>query len=132
LTRRLASVTTHNPETGGTIPLGEVRDGVALRFFASTLGRVDPRVLDPIVAGNWLDGYDIDEVLSGIRCPVLLLQGEPTAGGLLTDADVARVRNAVSDVSHVKLAAGHMIHWQRTQETATLTLGFVESLDGGF
>jgi len=61
---------------------------------------------------------------------VLLLQGEAAAGAMLTDADVARVQGAVADVAHVKLPAGHMLHWQKTQEVASLTLGFVESLDG--
>jgi len=130
LTRRLSDVTTTNPQTGGRLRLGDVRDAAALRFFASTLRRVDPRVFEPIVSGNWLDGYDIDRVLGEIRCPVLLLQGEAAAGAMLTDADVARVRTAASDVAHVRLPAGHMLHWQKTQEVAVLTIGFVESLDG--
>jgi pimeloyl-ACP methyl ester carboxylesterase len=130
LTRRLADVTTTSPQTGGSLRLGDVRDAAALRFFASTLRHVDPQVLDPIVGCNWLEGYDIDGVLGGIRCPVLLLQGEAAAGAMLTDADVARVRGSVADVAHVRLPAGHMLHWQKTQEVAALTIGFVESLDG--
>jgi pimeloyl-ACP methyl ester carboxylesterase len=130
LTRRLADVTTTNPQSGGSLRLGDVRDAAALRFFASTLRLVDPRVFDPIVSGNWLEGYYIDGVLGGIRCPVLLLQGEASSGAMLTDADVARVRGAVADVAHVRLAAGHMLHWQKTQEVAALTIAFVESLDG--
>jgi pimeloyl-ACP methyl ester carboxylesterase len=130
LTRQLAEVTTTNPQSGGRLRLGDVRDPAALRFFASTLRLVDPHVFDPIVAGNWLDGYDIDSVLAEIRCPVLLLQGEAAAGAMLTDADVIRVREAVRDVSHVRLAGGHMLHWQKTQEVAALTISFVESLDG--
>jgi pimeloyl-ACP methyl ester carboxylesterase len=131
LTRRLAEVKTTNPQNGGSLRLGDVRDEAALRFFASTMRRVDPRVLEPVVAGNWLEGYDIDGMLDGIRCPMLLLQGEAVHGAMLTDADVARVREAVPDVTHVRIPAGHMLHWQATQEVASLTMGFVESLDGG-
>lgn len=130
LTRRLADVKGSNPLLGGSFRLGEVRDPVSLRFFASTLRRVDPRVLDPIVEGTWLDGYDIANVLRGIQCPMLLLQGDPAAGAMLSDADAERVRSIVRNVSHVRMAAGHMPHWQKTQETASLVCGFVESLDG--
>ena len=35
---------------------------------------------------RWLEGYDQQRVFQSIRCPVLLLQADAAAGGMLADA----------------------------------------------
>ena len=131
LAASLAEVRVTNPGGGQSKRLGDMRDAAALRFFASTLSEVDPRGLDPIVAGRWLDGYDERSVLAGLKCPVLLLQADPVAGGMLIDDDVSLLRELAADVLHVRFpGVGHNIAWQRTQEVANLVHSFIESLKG--
>jgi pimeloyl-ACP methyl ester carboxylesterase len=126
---RLGEVRLANPHTGVTVRLADVRDAVALRFFAASLRRVDPRVLDSVVDGRWLEGYDDEQVFASIRCPVLLLQADLAAGGMLADEDVQRVGARAENCLHMRMAnTGHMMHWQRTQEIANLVFGFMESL----
>ena len=130
LAEGLAEVRVTNPGTRQPTRLGDVRDPAALRFFAATLLRVDPRVLDPIVAGNWLEGYDERRVFAGLQCPVLALQADVAAGGMLIDDDVSLLRSLAADVLHVRFAGvGHNIAWQRTQEVANLVHNFIESLN---
>ncbi len=61
--------------------LGDVRDPVDLRFGAACLKQLDPDVLRPVVAGDWLDGFPTDEILRKIACPALFLQADYRAGG---------------------------------------------------
>lgn len=130
LARRLAEITFVDPNSGRSQRLGDVRDPASLRFSAASLLNIDPHVLDPLVAGDWLDGYDEDAVFAGLRCPVLLLQADTALGGMLVDPDVERLRALAADVTHIRMpGVGHMMHWQRTQEIANFTFSFLESLE---
>jgi pimeloyl-ACP methyl ester carboxylesterase len=101
--------------------LADVRDAVAIKFAGACLSRVDPAVLTPIVRGEWLTGYEMPRV----GCETLILQGDPVAGGMLTDADAAGFEGAVV----LKFAgAGHLLHWTRTQDVANHTLAFLAAL----
>ncbi len=129
LARALAEIRMAAPHGGPAVRLGDVRDGASLRFLASSLNQLDPRVLEPLVARRWMEGYDEAAVFSRIRCPVLLLQADAALGGMLVDEDVAEFRRHVKETIHIRLpGVGHMMHWQRTQEIANLAFAFVESL----
>jgi pimeloyl-ACP methyl ester carboxylesterase len=130
LAKRLADVKCVNGLTGISYRLGDVRDAASLRFFASTLMRVDPRVLAPVVAGNWLQGYDLPRTFSDLRCPALVLQADQAVGGMLSEEDASRLSELAGDVSRVRFAGvGHNIAWQRTQEVVNLVFSFMESLE---
>ena len=99
------------PSEGGMIRFGEVRDRASLEFLAECLAQVDPDVFAPIVAGQWLDGYDSEALWPRVLCPTLLLQGDPSAGGLFTDDDVEVARRGLQDHRRIRFAGiGHQIH----------------------
>jgi pimeloyl-ACP methyl ester carboxylesterase len=100
------------PAPGGTFRrLGDLRDRASLLWSAECLTDLDPAVLTPLIEGRWLDGYDVAGVLTRIRCPVLLLQADPTAGGVMTDADAEEVVQALPSCRHVRFAGtGHQLH----------------------
>jgi len=129
LARRLAEIKFVDPASGRSQRLGDIRDPTSLRFSAASLLHVDPHVLDPLIAGDWLAGYDEDAIFAGLRCPVLLLQADTALGGMLVNADVDRIRALAADVTLMHMpGVGHMMHWQRTQEIASLTFNFLEAL----
>ncbi len=114
----------------GGVPLKQLRDGVALRFTAASLKRMDPAVLEPIVAGEWMLGYDRDSILSRVRCPALLVQADPAAGAMLTDADAAEAAARMADCVSVRVAgAPHLIHWADPGAMVRLVQGFVTTLE---
>lgn len=130
LLARLGDAPLTNPLTGHTVRLRETRDAAALRFAAAALRQLDPATLSPIIAGEWLAGYDVARVLRQVQCPTLLLQADHAAGGMLIDDDVDLCRQSVADLSVVHFpGAGHMLHWQRTREVANVVTAFLESLD---
>lgn len=116
--------------TGGTVRLGDVRDMASLRLSASCLAKVDPAVYDPLLAKMWLSGIDFDSVLKMIRCPVLLLAGEESKGGMLPKAEADHIASLVSDCLLVRFPhTGHLIHWTATEACLSAVHAFLESLD---
>lgn len=129
LARRLAEAHVTDPRTGQQSRLGDTRDAASLRFTARGLRQLDPEVLAPVVEARWLDGYDIDAIFRAIRCPVLLLQGDPAAGGALKDDDARHLATLADDVAHVRLqGVGHLIHGSDTARMTYLLHSFLESL----
>lgn len=118
-----------DPGSQQTVRLGTVRDAAALRFAARCLTRLDPRVLEPLVAGRWLEGYDPDAVLRRVRCPALLLQADVAAGGMLPDAIAEQAMAALSDGARIRVAGvGHLIHSQQPDATLRWVTNFLCSL----
>ena len=97
--------------SGGFKRLGDLRDRALLAWSAQCLSQLDPEVLTPVIEGRWLDGYDFPSLLSRVRCPTLLLQADPSAGGALTDGDAETLKSIVSDCQHVGFpGCGHNLH----------------------
>ena len=105
------------PASGGAFKrLGELRDRASLAWSAQCLSQLDPEVLTPVIEGRWLDGYDFPDSLSRVRCPTLLLQADPSAGGALTNADTESLKSIVSDCQHVRFpSCGHNLHRDRSE-----------------
>ena len=115
---------------GKPIRLGDVRDDTALRFSASCLGRVDPAVLTPIVEGRWLEGYDETRSFQLVRCPTLLLEADPSAGGMLQEEDARIAQSLIRDCIRIRMdGASHLIHWSRREALLNHVTAFLESLE---
>ncbi|HSL27761.1 MAG TPA: alpha/beta hydrolase [Anaerolineales bacterium] len=55
-------------------------------------------------------GYDMEKVLPGILCPVLLVQADPSAGAALTDEDVQRALPLLANPTHMRFPGmDHML-----------------------
>lgn len=118
---------------GRSVKLGDIRDAVSLRFTASCVKQLDPNVMKTILEDDWLAGYDIDSILSAIRCPVLLLRGNTALGGMLPSDDADHLVGKLHDCVRIDFAAaGHLLHWQARVDASQQTSVFVESLSGVF
>ena len=124
ITGALAEI--HLPASGGGFKrLGDLRDRASLAWSAECLRQLDPKVLTPVIEGRWLDGYDFPSLLSGVRCPTLLLQADPSAGGALTDEDAETLKSLVADCQHVRFpGCGHNLHRDRPKEVLQALQGF--------
>lgn len=129
LARRLADIRVHGPGSTSNSRLGDLRDATSLRFSARCLKEVDPAVLEPILSGRWLDGYELESIAAAISCPTLLLQADPDAGGMLTDDDAERIVARMPTCLRARIPnASHLIHWMQTETTMRLAGAFLESL----
>jgi len=98
-----------NGETGrGCPPLGALaRLGKKVevsRLRAKHLEHLDPEVLATVFdQGRMNQGYDAHVLLPVIRCPVLLLQADPEAGGLTPHEEMAPALALLPRGKHVFL-----------------------------
>ena len=117
------------PTIGGPARLGDLRDATSLRFSARCLRDLDPEVFAPLLANRWPEGYDIPTACSGVRCPALILRGDPALGGMIRRDEALAMAARMADGLVVDVpGAGHLIHWTAAETMARLVLGFLESL----
>ena len=109
-------------------------DTAHLRGWAKTLSQVDPDVVQYHAEGR-LDEYvrkvDLYSALQRMTCPVLLLQGDPSQGGVVSDSDAEYALSLLSDGLHVRLeGSGHDLGLDAWQVAPLLRalMNFLESL----
>lgn len=84
---------------------------LAMRSMARAVREVDPALLEAFGSGDLMAEYDAAAVLSSLDCPLHLIQGEPEAGGVMTDEDVALASSLVEDLDVTRLSGvGHNAH----------------------
>lgn len=99
------------PGASGEVRLGDIRDHASLQLSAECLAQVDPEIFTPLVSGTWLDGFDHLALWPRVQCPLLLLQGDSSRGGALTDADAIQAEKTAPSCRLVRFAGvGHQIH----------------------
>jgi pimeloyl-ACP methyl ester carboxylesterase len=100
-------------------------------FQATNLHRLDPGVLAAVLVGPevMLEGYDPETLLPAICCPVLILQADPRAGGLLPDEAVEKARRLLGDAAHVRLEGiGHELHGLHAQRVLQAMSPFLQTV----
>jgi pimeloyl-ACP methyl ester carboxylesterase len=87
-----------------------------LAKMAGFLGMADPRILDEVLAGSWLEGYE----WPGLQHRCLVLQADGAKGGMLSEAD------APAGARVVRLeGVGHLAHWQAPERVGELVREFL-------
>jgi pimeloyl-ACP methyl ester carboxylesterase len=117
--------------SGGTHPveeierlLGDVPEGNStlreifgegspiIHELAERLYLHDPDMLGMLIEDyeNVAAGYDMEAVLPTIHCPVLLVQADPSVGGVVTDEEVQRALTLLANPTHVRFPGmDHML-----------------------
>lgn len=125
----LADAVFVDPQTDASYRIGDSRNNAQLLFAARSLQQLDPRVFEPILQGTWLQGFDVATVFTALQCPVLLLQADYAAGGMLTEDDAEEVTSLNSNIAPVYFPeTGHGIHWTATEQLVNVVLPFLESV----
>ena len=100
----------------------------AASWSAACLRSIDPAVFDPIVAGEWLLGYDFAASLHA-ACPILLLQADTKAGGMLTEADARRIELESAECIRIPFPGqGHLLHSTATNAMLRAAVPFLDSV----
>ena len=117
------------PVNGSPTRMGDLRDATSLRLSASCLRDLDPAVFAPLLANRWPEGYDILAECAGVRCPALILRGDPALGGMLRRDEAHAMARRMADGVVIDVPnVGHLIHWTAAEAMSRLVLGFLESL----
>jgi pimeloyl-ACP methyl ester carboxylesterase len=108
LIERLKDTPTEAPDRAEPITMREKYGDEAgvYEWLATNLYFLDPAMLATLLdpPDDLTAGYEMDTLLPAIECPVLLLQADPTAGGVLPDADAQHALTLLKQVTHVRVA----------------------------
>jgi pimeloyl-ACP methyl ester carboxylesterase len=104
-----------------------------LVFFARCLWQLDPSFFDALRDDfkGFTRGYDYQEILARINCPGLFMRGEPRLGAVMTDAEIAWLKQHCPNVRTAQIqGVGHLLHLQDQGQTPVLTemMTFLEQL----
>ena len=134
LTEKLAVLPV--PGQDPPVTYGELPDVhlVELREWARSLIQLDPDVTELHAEGwreKFIEAFEFESMLRVISCPVLLLQGDPSHGGIMTDADVDYARALLREAYHVQIeGASHGLGMDTWEVGPILraVVSFLESL----
>jgi len=110
---KIASIPIQVPGKDETIRYGDSPgvDLIQIQQLAIVLREMDPGVLDYHAKGRaieFLEGFEIDRILEKIKCPLLLIQANPSLGGMMTNNAVNNVRSILPNTEHAFIeSAGH-------------------------
>ncbi|MEJ2571407.1 MAG: alpha/beta hydrolase [Anaerolineales bacterium] len=116
---------------GGKHSVEKIREKVGNQWVAQNLYFNDPDMLSTLIDDpeSAAAGFEAALLLPSIRCPVLLLQADPNAGGILTDAEVERGLALLYDPTHVRLeGVGHLLHIEQKDAALRAISGFLKTL----
>jgi pimeloyl-ACP methyl ester carboxylesterase len=116
---------------GGAYSVEEITEALADERLGQNLYQTDPDMLTILIdePDRAATGYDMAVVLPSIRCPVLLLQADPKAGGVLTDAEVEQGLPLLSQPTHVLLeGVSHVLHNEQKEPVLQAITDFLTSL----
>jgi pimeloyl-ACP methyl ester carboxylesterase len=109
-------------------------DAAHLNGWAKTLSQVDPDVAQYHAEGRlgeYVEKVNLDNLLRKMTCPVLLLGGDTTMGGVVSDSDMEFALTLLPDGLHVRLErAGHDLGLATGEVNSLLraVTNFLESL----
>ena len=116
--------------------IAAVRDDFATTDLRARLARYHDDVDNAFRGWNdaWLSpefrSWNIEDRLAGVRCPVLVVQGEDDAYGTLGQVDAIE-RGVTGPVQRLILAGvGHAPHLEAPADTLAAVAPFVRALDG--
>jgi pimeloyl-ACP methyl ester carboxylesterase len=115
----------------GKIPFKAIPgcDEPYLSAWARSLSLLDPEVLDMTLDRRAFEGWDPATLVKGIRCPTLLMQADPKMGAVMTDDDIARVRQAYPDVQVTRLTGiGHSLQMYEAAPVVRALTNFLVTL----
>jgi pimeloyl-ACP methyl ester carboxylesterase len=104
-------------------------DSPVFAWLATNLYQNDPDMLTALLDRfeATAAGYELSTVLPAITCPVLLLQADPTRGGVMTDLEVAQALPLLAQPSHVRLEGlSHVFHNERKEPVVRALQAFFQ------
>jgi pimeloyl-ACP methyl ester carboxylesterase len=86
-----------------------------LMFFAACLWQLDPTFFGNLLGdfADFAEGYDYENILGKLDCPILFLRGETGLGAVMTDHEIDWLQSNFSNVRCALIAGvGHLLHME--------------------
>jgi len=98
--------------------------------MAENLHLLDPDMLTAVVEFDQMhEGYDYEYLFPLIACPVLIIQGSPTHGGMLTSEEIERALTLLPCAAVARMqTVGHPLHTQEKEPVLLAMTAFLDAL----
>lgn len=122
-----------SPGPRGERTFGESRGFYAAERVVTYLRDVDPALAEARMRGPEPEAQDaLREWLGGVRCPILVLAGEPRLGSAVDDPAEWKLKQSVKDLTVKRFpGTGHLIHGFRPEQFLENVEPFLRRLRGG-
>lgn len=100
------------------------------REMAEHLQHNDPEMLAAVIEFDQMYAqYDYEQLFPMISCPVLIIQGSPQHGGILTDEEIERAVTLLPRVTVARMeTVGHPLHAQEKEPVLLAMQAFLHTL----
>ncbi len=100
------------------------------REMAENLHHNDPDMLTAVIEFDQMhEGYDYERLFPLIPCPVLIIQGSPTHGGMLTNEEIEQAMMLLPRVTVARMdTVGHPLHLQEKEPVLLAMTTFLNTL----
>ena len=97
--------------------------------LADRLSQMDPDVLGMLLNHQHMEGYDLDQLLEQVVCPVLVFQGNRSRGAALSDDDAQYLVKQLRRCTVFRLDdAGHNVHETHSKEIVERVIHFESTI----
>ena len=96
----------------------------------TNLTYMDPDVLTAMIDRfeDTYAGYKVEDLFPRIQCPMLLLQGNPKLGGVISDKEAQKALKMSPNLQHKKIKnAGHTLHLEDKEEVLAIVKPYITS-----
>jgi pimeloyl-ACP methyl ester carboxylesterase len=89
---------------------------------------LDPQMVDDVIHDRDTDGFDIGATVKELRCPALLVAGEPRLGGVVRESDLTFFESSVDEGTSIHIpGVGHGVIWgEAGQEVLGHVMRFID------
>jgi pimeloyl-ACP methyl ester carboxylesterase len=113
----------------GAISKNIKETGTLAKKRAADFLQLDKKTITAVLDKTVFDGFNLDELLSKIVCPVLILRGNPELEGFITEEKASYLKERISDcVIEYLEKSSHIVHIDQPLETAKHLLNFLASV----
>jgi pimeloyl-ACP methyl ester carboxylesterase len=104
-------------------------DEVELQNTESLIRSVDPEFISVMVKNKFFDGLQLEETLTKVLCPTLLLYGDVELGSLVPEREVEFLKNHIPQITtgHIE-STGHFPHSGQTETTIEHIDNFLKTI----
>lgn len=98
--------------------------------MAAAVRQLDPTMIANLLMDQTLGDFAFEQIFPRIRCPTLMVRGDPALGGVVRDSDVTLLQTLVPQSRTIQIPnVGHGVIWDRAgAQTLDHVMRFLRAL----
>lgn len=104
-------------------------DELGLQITESMIRSIDPDFISTLIKNRFIDGLNLEQELTKISCPSLMLYGTLELGSIFPESEVNFLEQYIPQMAAYQIqGAGHSPHWEQTEATLGYIYDFLKKI----